>query len=210
MKKRFVVLEDMIPYDWDDYDLWGVVYYDSVEDKVSRTSYGHGQDWSDRKESMKLEECSDEEKAVIKKALCKKYANVGIIFEWAACFKELGIEVLVEHGRKMKGKQGVVLCTYTEQNSYMKRRYPWRDWSEWYAMVKFDGVEDPIRIAAHYLKPIDPDAVNAKLADKMANCNEIRIKELAHIGAYEMSYSSCDTRNAKNAKRDALRKVLPL
>lgn len=210
MKKRFVVLEDMIPYDWDDYDLWGVVAYDSKEDKIVKDKYGHGTDWADRLDSFPLKECSDEEKMIIKRCLVERYCHAERLFEWGRSWSGCNLPVKVVRGRKMKGKQGTCMSVIYEENTYMKRQYPWRKWGDYYASVKFEDVIDPISIRSCYLELADKDDVNAKLKEKMVANDEVTIGQLAHICAYEMSYSSCDTESAKVEPLKAMKKCLPL
>lgn len=209
MKKRFVVLEDRIPYDWDDYDLWGVVAYDSENDEIVKGKYGHGQDWSDRKDSIELAECTDDEKMTIKKCLCKRYAHVDKFLS-GVTGTYWNIPVKVVRGRKMNGMIGNLMSVTYEENTYMKRQHPWRSWGDYYGCVKFDGVHDPICIRVSYLQVESLDKCNEIVAERMAESDKITIERLAHIGAYEMSYSACDTKSARLEPLALMQKVLPL
>ena len=51
---RYIILEDNINYDNDDYGVWGAVLYDTIEKKIRTTSYGHGTDMKERSNSIEL------------------------------------------------------------------------------------------------------------------------------------------------------------
>lgn len=46
----YILLEDKVCYDWDDYGVWGAVLFDLSTKKVVTEKYGHGCDLSCRKE----------------------------------------------------------------------------------------------------------------------------------------------------------------
>ena len=55
MDIKFVILEDMIPYDFEDCDKWGAVLFDIENKQIITSKYGHGVDMNERKNSVELD-----------------------------------------------------------------------------------------------------------------------------------------------------------
>lgn len=203
---KYIVLEDEIPYDWDDYNVWGVIFYNITKDEIETSKFGHGTDWLGRKESIEYDDATQEIKDAIRMCLCRKFANVSVLLKWGVSGFGYNIPVRIIGGRKAKGCSGILTAVDCSVNTFMKRRYPWKDCRKYRPFVVLDSGEGVSPASINYLEIIDAEMVNADLADKMFKCEKITVKRMAHIYAYDMSYSACDTRYA-NAEREDIVKI---
>jgi hypothetical protein len=206
--KRYVLLEDNIPYDWDDYDLWGAVLYDCVEKEIITKAYGHGTDLSCRAECCSLDMAvslglttEDEIKEYIISNYRLSFEKFDIV-DFACYHNEsnpISIPVTIVGGRKGKGKQGTLIYGEKKRNYYGWGRY--HEIYDEYAYILVEN--EVIKINSFDYLKYDTDFV-ARYNEQLKN--DIRAKAkvsgLAHLYAYGMSYSACDTRKEKYSISD--------
>ncbi len=198
MITRYIILEDGIAYDWDDYGLFAAVLYDLVNDCIVISKYGHGQDMPEYKYSVTLDEAIENNIVSIEKMInvCVKYLhickNLPEIDSYAttkSIENTTMIQVDVVRGRKYKGK-GYLIYAVKEISFYNFRN------NVSYKPVIVDPKTRTIHIvnSFEYLKY--DDVFVKQVLHEIRNCIENTKEELmriAHTFAYKVSYSSCDT-----------------
>lgn len=212
MSKRYILLEDEICYDWDDYNLWGAVLFD-LEEKVVKTSkYGHGSDLKERAECIGIEESVESGLITYDELLSCIFRLLGI--SYVEAFESIAlshnkenytaIPVDVVGGRKFKGKGYLV---YMEKEPV---RYGLGAYRNQYSYRPY--IYDPNEKKLHkvnstgYLK-YDTEFI-IDYADKVFQSipkNARSVERLAHSWAYGMSYSSCDASNKRMLLKDIAR-----
>ena len=108
---RYIILEDGIMYDNDDYGLFGAVLYDVVNKKIVVTKYGHGGDMKERSSSIDLKDIQDNKKEIMEEMISVMLDETPITQDYvleniALCASEknpTAIPVNVVRGRKFKG-----------------------------------------------------------------------------------------------------------
>lgn len=196
---RYVVLEDAIPYDWDDYDVWGAVLFDRYTNEIVTSKYGHGSDLSERPASISLSDALSTNLVTEKKLLdvIVKQLNITLpnIETFAAnhSFDDpISIPVNVVRGRKFRGegylvfakKVPVVYGLGAYKNEYNYHPVIFDPKTKTFNEINSFGY---IEYSEEFLKNIN---VRATIQDTV---DEVR--SLAHAWAYAMSYSSCDSTN---------------
>lgn len=199
---RYIVLESDICYDWDDYGVWGAVYYDVEENAIGTCKYGHGVDMN-LENSISLEDAvkagMDEE--MMKKIITTMFKSLPCYFDmhdFASHFGENNkyccIPVKVVGGRKFKGDAYIIGA---------------RKVYERYGLGAYRGAYSyyPICIDANTLEEVRVNAFGyCEIDEKLRNeyneslptlhtVNVDTIKNIAHAWAYNMSYSGCDRDN---------------
>lgn len=204
---RYVALETGVPYDWDDYDLWGDVMFDTVENKIVTVKYGHGIGPHLDGECCSLTEAIDNNVVTCEALIDIMFAALGIGFHNAnivgfavnhSIEKPLGIPVTVTGGRKFKGEGYFIAATEAPQ-CYGLGAYHGEKTHKYiiYSPEKNDYF---VVNSFAYLQFKDSikNAWNVACRSAIEN-TQANVLSLAHAWAYGMSYSACDSRN-----RDAL------
>ena len=201
---RYVMLEDRICYDWDDYEVWGCVMFDLVENKIVTSGYGHGTDLSVRKETIDLKSALDaglvNESTIIDNIINDfgfSFAKVdwGRVCANYSMEKPLDIPVKIVRGRKGKGVSGRLIYTIR-----VPQRYGWGAYHNCYdekAVVLNPETGEFITVNDVYYLEFDPKFIEEyNNAIPLNIARDIKtLRSLAHIYAYRMSYSACDKDN---------------
>ena len=199
---RYIILKDGICYDNDDYELFGAVLFDVVDNKIVSTKYGHGVDMIERNESINIDEAINENLiniadiiSVIINDLKIGFAGIDLtIFGTQHNLDNpTNIPVKIIGGRKSKGIEGRLI--------YVKKipcRYGWGVYHNCYdyhpvianletdELIEINSV-DYITVPTWFI--ID---YNKNLINNIGNTIST-LKSLAHIYAYKMSYSRFDS-----------------
>lgn len=207
---KYVILEDRIPYDWDDYDLWGCVLYNIENNSIITERYGHGQDLNVRNISCSLNESIENKIVSIDKIIDALVDSLHFGFpdieNYSTKFSydnPLSIPCKVIRGRKFKG-DGYLICGIKKQ-SYNPYRYYSRYYgpkNEEYKVcpVIYDPKTNTFNVVNSFNYICFDENFKDSIISNIRNCIDNTIKEinsLAHIFAYKMSYSACDSRNEK-------------
>ena len=200
----YVLLEDKICYDWDDYGVWGAVLFDLTEKKIVTEKYGHGCDLSCRKECVKLSEAIERGLTSVAEIINSMCNDLGFNFKRvdmdviAACYsidKPLDIPVKIVRGRKGKGINGRLVYAIRERERYGLGAY--RGWYNYRPVVM--NIETGELVYPNSMSYLEYDAefidrFNKAIINNIAlTVNEVY--SLAHAWAYGMSYSACDSEN---------------
>lgn len=208
---RYIILEDNINYDNDDYGVWGAVLYDTIEKKICTTAYGHGTDMKERSNSIELCNVSlDIKQSLIEEMIYLMLDETPVVSDSvleniARCSSEdnpTAIPVNVVRGRKFKGT-GYLIYSISTSLSF----------GTFTKTFTKPAILDPTTGIIHiinsfgYIEYDDEFRNNFKnLVVKGLKMNEATVYSLAHLWAYKMSYSYCDTINY-NSKVKSLGKI---
>jgi hypothetical protein len=216
--KRYILLEDKICYDWDDYEVWGAVLYDRETNEVFTSQYGHGTDLAYRNECYTLEEALANGFNGEQDIRSTMVENLGITFDTLdlvalACKhnenRPMAIPVTIVRGRKAKGKKGMLVYGKCKRNYYGWGRY--HEVYDEYAYVLENGTNNVHKVNSFSYLEIDSDFVkryNNRLKEVLRS--EGNTYSLAHIYAYAMSYSACDRDNKRIAMSKQSAKAMEL
>lgn len=201
---KYIILEDRIPYDWDDYDLWGCILYDIENKNIITNQYGHGVDLNCRDNSIELNEAIEKnivEISTIIDVLVDKLnfslPDLDIFSSKYSIENPLSIPVNVVKGRKFKG-EGYLVYSIKKHNFKPNYRYYNDDYT--YCPVIYDAKTNTFNVVNSFSYLQFNKAWIDEIIKNIRTCidNTIgEIRSLAHIFAYNMSYSACDTRNKK-------------
>ena len=208
---RYIILEDEITYDNDDYGVWGAVLYDTIEKKICTTTYGHGTDMKERSNSIELCNVSlDIKQGLIEEMISlmldeTPVASDLVLENIARCSSEdnpTAIPVNVVRGRKFKGAGYLIysISTSLSFGTFIKT---------FTKPAIFDPTTGMIHIinSFEYIEYDNEFRNNFKnLVLKGLKMDEATVYSLAHLWAYEMSYSHCDKINY-NSKVKSLGKI---
>lgn len=197
---RYIILEDEITYDNDDYGVWGAVLYDTVEKKICTTTYGHGTGMKERSNSIELCNVSlDIKQSLIEEMISlmvdeTPVASDLVLENIARCSSEdnpTAIPVNVVRGRKFKGTGYLIysISTSLSFGTFIKT---------FTKPVILDPTTGMIHIinSFEYIEYDNEFRNNFKnLVLKRLKMNEATVYSLAHLWAYKMSYSHCDKIN---------------
>ena len=196
---RYIILEDGIAYDNDDYYVSGAVLYDTVEKKVCTTAYGHGADMMERSNSIELCNVPSD----IKQNLIEEMISVmlnetpivsrSVLENIALCSSEdnpTAIPVNVVRGRKFKGI-GYLIYAISSVSRFGESVKP--------------AILDPTTGDIHFINSFEYLEYDKEFCNNFKNLvakgldkNEETVYSLAHLWAYKMSYAYCDTINYNN------------
>lgn len=209
----FVLLEDKICYDNDDYCVWGATLYNVRNNEIETYKYGHGGDLFCREDCVEYSNVINEYPELdlaIRKALVYKWFNsakfIGekLVYNLKDTKDDLNIPCTVVRGRKANGKCGYILYKEERINGYLAKRYG-RGYANansseiGFVYIPEDNAVYEINI--NYLE-IDYDNAFNKTAqvikDNIINNPIISTLSLAHLEAYAMSYSHIDYNNLNN------------
>ena len=186
---RYIILEDNINYDNDDYGVWGAVLYDTVEKKICTTTYGHGTDMKERRNSIELCNVSlDIKQSLIEEMISlmideTPVASDSVLENIARCSSEdnpTAIPVNVVRGRKFKGA-GYLIYSISTSLSF--------GFGTFTKTFTKPAILDPTTGINEFRNKFK------NLVVKGLKMNEATVYSLAHLWAYKMSYSHCDTIN---------------
>lgn len=195
---RYIIIEDDIMYDNDDYGVYGAVLYDTVDKKIVTTKYGHGVDMEERSSSVDLGDIQKNKKEIMEQMISVMLNETPVVSDSvleniALCSSEenpTAIPVNVVRGRKFKGFGYLVYAV-----SYMSR----------FGNVVKPVIIDPATGDIHLVNSFgyleyDDEFCNSfkNLIVERLDVNESTVYSLGHLWAYEMSYSSCDSVNYRN------------
>lgn len=196
-----IVIEDGIPYDWDDYDLYGCVYLDMNDFKIKTTQYGHGTKLFNGDFGYAIYEDLELPKGVqsgldwmIKDAVLqwmKDHHSVADVLRSPECLVNLNLCVpcSVNKGRKLKGDNLVLLRVKTIRDYFNRVDYK--------ALVADTKKKICCWISWWYVNP-DIDYVENHLFASQVKYEDETSWSMAHLLAYDMSYAAIDRRNYKN------------
>lgn len=212
---RYIILEDNINYDNDDYGVWGAVLYDTIEKKIRTTAYGHGTGMKERSNSIELCNVSlDIKQSLIEEMISlmideTPVASDLILESIARCSSEdnpTAIPVNVVRGRKFKGA-GYLIYSISTSLSF---GFGFGKYTKTFTKPAiFDPTTGMIHIinSFEYIEYDNEFRNNFKnLVLKGLKMNEATVYSLAHLWAYKMSYSHCDKINY-NSKVKSLGKI---
>lgn len=200
---RYVILESGVPYDWDDYDLWGDVMFDTVENKIVTVKYGHGVGPKLDAPSCSLVDAIEKNVVTCEALIDVMFAALSIGFNNANIIglavnhsieKPLGIPVTVTGGRKFKGTGYLIGATEAPQlyglGAYRGEK------THKYIIYSPEKNDYFIVNSFAYLQfeESTKNAWNAACRDAIEN-TQANVLSLAHAWAYGMSYSACDSQN---------------
>lgn len=195
---RYIILEDGIMYNDDDYGLFGAVLYDVANKKIVVTTYGHGVDMKERSSSIDLKDIQDNKKEIMEEMISvmldeTPITSYSVLENIALCASEknpTAIPVNVVRGRKFKGF-GYLIYGVSCISRFGKQTRP----------VIVDPTTGDIHMvnSFEYLEYDNEFCNNFKnLVAERLDVNEGTVYSLAHIWAYRMSYYSCDSINYMN------------
>lgn len=208
---RYIILEDNINYDNDDYGVWGAVLYDTIEKKIRTTAYGHGTDMKERSNSIELCNVSlDIKQSLIEEMIYLMLDETPVVSDSvleniARCSSEdnpTAIPVNVVRGRKFKGAGYLIYSISTSLSFGTSTKTFTKP-----AILDLTTGMIHIINSFEYIEYDDEFRNNFKnLVVKGLKMNEATVYSLAHLWAYKMSYSYCDTINY-NSKVKSLGKI---
>ena len=205
MDIKFVILEDMIPYDFEDCDKWGAVLFDIEKKQIITSKYGHGVDMNERKNSIELDYAIEHNLVSIEEIIDVMIDTLHInnfpdIEKYAANHSmenPICIPVNVVRGRKFKG-EGYLVYSLKYPNKYGFGRYHTE--YNYYPIIFNPKTKTFEKINSFdYLEFSDETKVLVKeTIRKNIKNTKSELLRMAHGFAYKMSYSACDTKNLNN------------
>ena len=204
MNPMYILLEDEICYDWDDYGVWGAVLFDLSTKKIITEQYGHGCDLRCRKECVNLNDAVEQGLTTIDELInlmCSQLGfnfnrvDMGVIASCHTIDNPLDIPVKIVRGRKGKGINGRLIYAIKER--------------ERYGLGAYQGCYNyrPVVMNIETGKMVYPNSMSYLEYDTdfITSFNEAikqniphtinEVYSLVHAWAYRMSYSACDTDN---------------
>lgn len=206
---KFVILEDKIPYDFDDFDLWGAILFDIENNKIVTSKYGHGQDMVERSSSIELDYAIENNLVSIETMIdimintlhINKFPDIEKYAANRSMENPMCIPVNVVRGRKFKG-EGYLVYALKSINRYGYGRYH-VDYNYYPIIVNpktktFEKVN-----SFEYLEFSNETRALVKetIRKNIKNTKE-ELLRMAHGFAYKMSYSTCDAKNLNNLIND--------
>ena len=193
---EYIVIEKDIPYDWDDYGVAADILYSLKEKKIIVDYYGHGSDpiinennSVDFSAIKSFDKCmlTDMAKAILQRINIEPN-NRALKVDTCLFNIDLNVKCHVIGGRN-KTDNAVFLYAYTKRNQY--NSYYNEERAKIYYCDKNVIMDIPLRYVVF-------QTVDDSLFNKLIDIVSQKIKFSAHIIAYQISYSACDTRYAKN------------
>lgn len=190
-KVNYIVLEDGICYDNDDYDVYGAVLFDLNTREILTVKYGHGVDMPQRKESKELDLAiasgliTEEE---LKQVLVGNPKFNPIMLDDIAVDKWLNIPCKVSNRCKYVKGSAVLLKFIRQKDHYSRDGYRkvalvYSLSQDILATVGMNSINIPDEVWAD---------INRKVKERMVD--ELSLGHLIHQYAYKMSYYSSDWR----------------
>ena len=200
---RFVALETGIPYDWDDYEVWGDVLFDTVENKIVTVKYGHGVGPKIDGGCCSLDEAIENNIVTCEALIDVMFKALGIGFDNANIISfavkhsienPLGIPVTVTGGRKFKGAGYLIAATEAPQR-YGLGAYQGEKVHKY--LIYSPEKNDYFVVNSFSYLQFEESTKNAwnDACRAAIENNQTNVLSLAHAWAYAMSYSACDTEN---------------
>lgn len=200
---RYIALECGVPYDWDDYDLWGDVLFDTVENKIVTIKYGHGCGPEIDGSCVSLGTAIEDGIVTCEHLIDVMFSALGIGFHNANIIgyavdhsieNPLGIKVNVTKGRKFKG-EGYLIAASEAPMRYGLSAYQGGKIHRYFIYSPEKNSYEVIN-SFYYMEFDDEfkNQWNAACRSAVEN-NQSSVLSLAHAWAYNMSYSGCDREN---------------
>lgn len=202
--KKFVILEDDIAYDWDDYGVWGAVLYDVANKTITTSKYGHGTDLSTSyeegtefihfKDALEKGIITNEEviESIVRRVVSESKVKESI--NDYPVGRDINIPCKIEGGRKMKGD--AYLLKLVKVNDF--KPFGWRgkwDKSHIEGVVAQPSTGKICNINTAYIKIENGYNEFVKRIIDSYVSDGTYAPYLAHVFAYQMSYASCDRYN---------------
>ena len=189
---RYIVLEEGIGYDNDDFDVYGAVLYDMDKKCITSTRYGHGTPMKERKESVTLEQAI--ERGLITERELKKFLIDCTHFPKDMLY-DISSSVHINIPCTVSSR-----CKYVKGDAIMLKWHRLRDYfsRDGYTkvMIVYSPKNNTLSTVGLSSITIDDNVwldIVKKAKTKMME--EESVSALIHQYAYMMSYYSCDRRN---------------
>lgn len=200
---RYVALECAVPYDWDDYYVWGDVLFDIRENKIITVKYGHGVGPQLDGDCCSLDDAINKHITTYEHLIDVMFSALGIGFHNANMIgyavnhsieNPLGIKVNVTKGRKFKG-EGYLIAASEAPQQYGLGAYQGGKVHRYFIYSPEKNSYEVIN--SFYYMEFDEEFKNQWNAACRANIENSKssVLSLAHAWAYAMSYSGCDREN---------------
>ena len=205
-KVNYIVLEDGICYDNDDYDVYGAVLFDLNTREILTVKYGHGVDMPQRNESKELDlaiACGLITEEELKQVLVGNPKFNPIMLDDIAADKRLNIPCKVSNRCKYVKGDAILLKFIRQKDSYSRGGY-----------IKVALVYSPSQntLATIGMNSINISDevwanINRKVKERMVD--ELSLGHLIHQYAYKMSYYSSDWRTFQQTQYQHLCLAFP-
>ena len=200
MNPRYILLETNIPYDWDDYDVWGAVAYDIVDNKIVTNKCGHGSGFKWDGEVISLKSALESGVSTEEKLIDVMFNALGLgnmyLYDKMCKFNRnnaLAIPCKVIRGRKYRG-DAYLMYGIAEPVRYGLGAYR-NEYNYYPILMTLSGEEVKIN-SFDYLQFDNNVKEEWSKAARNAIENTIEsVLSLAHLWAYGMSYSARDSQN---------------
>lgn len=205
-KIQYVVLESSIPYDWDDYGVAADILYNIAEKKINVDFYGHGsQSLSNNENSIKYSDLAKNNTLNIdfKDIANALIENLKLIDYGLSCLdlpdkiENIFLPCKVIRG-KNKTNNGILIKLFIP-NDYKNSRF-----NQQKAVVFFSDKNEIIEVSPSYLNLEQSEKYNVLWRNNILNYTLENMLDVAHLIAYRISYSACDTTNYRNGIRKIL------
>lgn len=202
---KYVVLESSIPYDWDDYGVFADVLYNIDEKKIDVDFYGHGsQSLSNANNSIKYTDLIknnvlnidfiDIANALIENL---KLLDFGLSQLDLPDNQDIFMPCKVIRG-KNKTNDGILIKLFCPKDYQISK------FNQQKAVVFFADRNEIIEVSPTYLNLKQTEKYEVLWRNNILNYTLENMLDVAHLIAYRISYSACDTTNYRNGIRKIL------
>lgn len=202
---KYVVLESSIPYDWDDYGVFADVLYNIDEKKIDVDFYGHGsQSLSNANNSIKYTDLIknnvlnidfiDIANALIENL---KLLDFGLSQLDLPDNQDIFMPCKVIRG-KNKTNDGILIKLFCPKDYQISK------FNQQKAVVFFADRNEIIEVSPTYLNLKQTEKYEVLWRNNILNYTLENMLNVAHLIAYRISYSSCDTTKYRNGIRKIL------
>lgn len=203
---KYVVLENSISYDWDDYGVAADILYHVDEKKILVDFYGHGsQPITNKDNSIKYTDLvknhtlnidlKDIANALIENLKLNDYGLTCLDFPDK--IDNIFFPCKVTRG-KYKTNDGILLKLFVP-NDYKNSRF-----NKQKAVVFFSDRNEIMEVSPSYVNLEQSEKYNVLWRNNILNYTLENMLDVAHLIAYRISYSACDTTNYRNGIRKIL------
>lgn len=214
---RYVILEDNIPYDLDDYDLWGIVLYDTVDKVIITDKFGHGTDTDFRSDAIEVYKALEMNLVTCEEMIDVMFKSLGIGFNHID-ISETSLKYSMNNPfdipvKIVRGRTGKGVCGRLVYGTKVYDRYGWGSYHGKYSIkcvVYNPDTDEFLDVKSTNYLEVDETTITAynnSLRAKIDNTLK-EVINLAHAWAYGMSYSACDGYNYYNLIADYSRRGL--
>ena len=201
-----MVLENSISYDWDDYGVAADILYHVDEKKILVDFYGHGsQPITNKDNSIKYSDLAKNNTLNIdfKDIANALIENLKLIDYGLSCLDfpdkidNIFFPCKVIRG-KYKTNDGILLKLFVP-NDYKNSRF-----NKQKAVVFFSDRNEIMEVSPSYVNLEQSEKYNVLWRNNILNYTLENMLDVAHLIAYRISYSACDTTNYRNGIRKIL------